>query len=89
MVISIIYVVLIVIQTISLFVFGVLLFATDRNNILSNIIQLICSIILVIINVFEIPILIQMGMSYIICFIMIFLFLANALLIAYYLGKNY
>ena len=89
MVISIIYVVLIVIQTISLFVFGVLLFATDRNNILSNIIQLICSIILVIINVFEIPILIQMGMSYIICFIMIFLFLANALFIAYYLGKNY
>ena len=88
MVISIIYVVLIVIQTISLFVFGVLLFATDRNNILSDIIQLICSIILVIINVFEIPILIQMGMSYIICFIMIFLFLANALFIAYYLGKN-
>lgn len=89
MVISIIYVVLIVIQTISLFVFGVLLFATDRNNILSNIIQLICSIILVINNVFQIPLLIQMGMSYIICFIMIFLFLANALFIAYYLGKNY
>ena len=88
MVISIIYVVLIVIQTISLFVFGVFLFTTNRNKTLSNIIQLICSIILFIINVFQIPMQIQLGKSTNMSFLIIFIFFADSLIIAYDLGKN-
>lgn len=88
MIISIIYEVFIAIEIIATLVFGVFLFTTNRNKTLSNIIQLICSIIFVSINVFQIPMQIQLGKSTNMSFLIIFIFFADSLIIAYNLGKN-
>ena len=88
MVVSIdVYAVLNVIELIVVLIFGVFIFV-KRDETLGKTMRLITSAILLIINVFQIPMQIQIGESYTLTIILIFLWFVDALLAAYGLGKD-
>lgn len=88
MVVSIdVYAVLNVIQLIVVLIFGVFIFV-KRDETLGKTMRLITSAILLIINVFQIPMQIQIGESYTLTIILIFLWFVYALFAAYGLGKD-
>ena len=88
MVVSIdVYAVLNVIELIVVLIFGVFIFV-KRDETLGKTMRLITSAILLIINVFQIPMQIQIGESYTLTIILIFLWFVYALFAAYGLGKD-
>lgn len=88
MVVSIdVYAVLNVIELIVVLIFGVFIFV-KRDETLGKTMRLITSAILLIINVFQIPMQIQIGESYTLTIILIFLWFVDALFAAYDLGKD-
>ena len=88
MVVSIdVYAVLNVIKLIVVLIFGVFIFV-KRDETLGKTMRLITSAILLIINVFQIPMQIQIGESYTLTIILIFLWFVYALFAAYGLGKD-
>ena len=88
MVVSIdVYAVLNVIELIVVLIFGVFIFV-KREETLGKTMRLITSAILLIINVFQIPMQIQIGESYTLTIILIFLWFVDALFAAYGLGKD-
>ena len=88
MVVSIdVYAVLNVIELIVALIFGVFIFV-KRDETLGKTMRLITSAILLIINVFQIPMQIQIGESYTLTIILIFLWFVDALFAAYGLGKD-
>ncbi len=88
MVVSIdVYAVLNVIELIVVLIFGVFIFV-KRDETLGKTMRLITSAILLIINVFQIPMQIQIGESYTLTIILIFLWFVDALFAAYGLGKD-
>ena len=88
MVVSIdVYAVLNVIGLIVVLIFGVFIFV-KRDETLGKTMRLITSAILLIINVFQIPMQIQIGESYTLTIILIFLWFVDALFAAYGLGKD-
>ena len=88
MVVSIdVYAVLNVIKLIVVLIFGVFIFV-KRDETLGKTMRLITSAILLIINVFQIPMQIQIGESYTLNIILIFLWFVYALFAAYGLGKD-
>ena len=88
MVVSIdVYAVLNVIELIVVLIFGVFIFV-KRDETLGKTMRLITSAILLIINVFQIPMQIQIGVSYTLTIILIFLWFVDALFAAYGLGKD-
>ena len=88
MVVSIdVYAVLNVIKLIVVLIFGVFIFV-KRDETLGKTMRLITSAILLIINVFQIPMQIQIGESYTLTIILIFLWFVDALFAAYGLGKD-
>ena len=88
MVVSIdVYAVLNVIELIVVLIFGVFIFV-KRDETLGKTMRLITSAILLIINVFQIPMQIQIGESYTLTIILIFLCFVDALFAAYGLGKD-
>ena len=88
MVVSIdVYAVLNVIELIVVLIFGVFIFV-KRDETLGKTMRLITSAILLILNVFQIPMQIQIGESYTLTIILIFLWFVDALFAAYGLGKD-
>ena len=88
MVVSIdVYAVLNVIELIVVLIFGVFIFV-KRDETLGKTMRLITSPILLIINVFQIPMQIQIGESYTLTIILIFWWFVDALFAAYGLGKD-
>ena len=89
MVVSIdIYAISSMIELIALLIFGIFVFV-KREETLSRIMRLITSSILLIINVFQIPMEIQIGRSYTLTIIFIFIYFADAIYNAYVLGKDF
>ena len=82
-----VYAVLNVIELIVVLIFGVFIFV-KRDETLGKTMRLITSAILLIINVFQIPMQIQIGESYTLTIILIFLWFVDALFAAYGLGKD-
>lgn len=68
-------------------IFGVLIFV-KRNETPGRHMHLIASFILLVINVFQIPMQVQIGKSYTRTIILVFLWFVDALFAAYDLGKN-
>ena len=88
MVVSIdVYAVLNVVELIVVLIFVVFIFV-KRDETLGRTMQLITSAILLIINVFQIPMQIQIGESYTLTIFLIFLWFVDALYDAYSLGKD-
>lgn len=82
-----IYAVLNVVELIVVLIFGVFIF-WKRNETLGRVIRLITSSILLIINVFQIPMEIQMDKSYGLTIFLIILWFIDALSATYDLGKD-
>lgn len=88
MVVSIdIYSVLTVVELIVVLIFGVFIFF-KRNEILGIVMRLITSIILMTINVFQIPMEIQMDKSYGMTIFLVIMWCVDAIMAAYDLGKK-
>ena len=82
-----IYAVLNVVELIVVLIFGVFIFY-KRNETLGRVMRLITSSILLIINVFQIPMEIQLDKSYGLTIFLIILWFIDALSETYYLGKD-
>lgn len=82
-----IYAVLNVIELIVVLVFGVFIFV-KREETYNKVIRLICVCILFLINVFQLPMEIQMEKSYALTIVLIILWFVNIASIAFELGKN-
>ena len=82
-----IYAVLNVVELIVVLIFGVFIFY-KKNETLGRVMRLITSSILLIINVFQIPMEIQLDKSYGLTIFLIILWFIDALSATYYLGKD-
>lgn len=82
-----IYAVLNVVELIVVLVFGVFVFFKRRET-LGKVIRLITTSVLLIINVFQIPMEIHLEKSYAMTIFLIIIWLINALGVAYDLGKE-
>ena len=82
-----IYAVLNVVELIVVLIFGVFIFF-KRQETFNKVIRLITSSILLIINVFQLPMEIQLEKSYDFTIFLIIMWLLNALIVAYDLGND-
>lgn len=82
-----IYAVLNVVELIVVLIFGVFIFF-KRQEIFNKVIRLITTSILLIINVFQLPMEIQLEKSYGLTIFLIIMWFLNALMVAYDLGND-
>lgn len=82
-----IYAVLNVVELIVLLIFGVFIFF-KRQETFNKVIRLITTSILLIINVFQLPMEIQMDKSYGLTIFLIIMWFINALMVTYDLGSD-